>query len=43
VGDEVFQAILPYRTGSIQDVALNLASAMAGYFMARRWLAAAKK
>jgi predicted histidine transporter YuiF (NhaC family) len=43
VGDEVFQAILPYRTGSVQDVALNFASATAGYFLAATWSAASKR
>jgi hypothetical protein len=43
VGDEVLQAILPYRTGSIQDVALNFVSGLAGYFLAARLFQAATR
>ena len=31
-GDEALQAFLPYRVGSLADVALNIASGIPGYF-----------
>lgn len=31
-GDEALQAFLPYRVGSFRDVALNVGSAIPGYF-----------
>jgi hypothetical protein len=43
VADEIFQALLPYRTGTIQDVALNIGSGLAGYFLAARLHTAARR